>query len=163
MIMTISTNSSIATTIYYWSKHFTFTILLRFFKRNSFKIITIIFWLRCMACGILVPWPQTERDPCPESAKFNHWITIFLHSWNNVWATSISSILFLNKLILRVVTWLGSRSQSCEVSIQGSCRNQMQGGGLIWILMRTLTNKMDETMEKSELWLCILILDMIIA
>ena len=39
----------------------------------------------------------------------------------------------------------------------------MQGGGLIWILMRTLTNKMDETMEKFELWLCILILDMIIA
>ena len=57
----------------------------------------LCFWLRCIACGILVPWPQTEQDPCPENAEFNHWIAIFLHSWNNVWATSISSILFPKK------------------------------------------------------------------
>ena len=40
------------------------------------KVIDFIYWLHCVACGILVPQQRTEPvSPAPEVQRPNHWTT----------------------------------------------------------------------------------------
>ena len=46
-----------------------------FFNR-LFYFFIFIFWLRCAACGIIVPWPGIEPGPSAVRARSpNHWTT----------------------------------------------------------------------------------------
>ena len=45
-----------------------------FFLIKTHTHTTTFFWLRCIACGILVPWPRIEpMSPALEAQSLNHW------------------------------------------------------------------------------------------
>ena len=43
------------------------------------------FWLRCVACRILVPWPGIEpRPPAVEAPSPNHWTAREVWNWHSL-------------------------------------------------------------------------------
>ena len=48
-----------------------------------FSVIFFFFWLCCVACGVLVPWPVIKLVPLALGAQsLNHWITMVIPPWD---------------------------------------------------------------------------------